>query len=1444
MYIYIYIYMSKKGKDSNEKRVLIIGAGPVGLYTALKFLKGNYFSTKNEKTKKLRIEVVERRDEIKCFNNNEGTWAGIMSASPLNGNYQQLINENQALNWFHSLKETMKSNDCKVDKKYWASRQQVFYITRENLKIFDPIVRKLLRAVSCGSSTTPGKWGFLKCIIDSSKSNYSGSTEIDMGDEYPSLEFKDKTDYTRNGWNPNNLKQLKADYAYFNRMPKKYLPSAPSQGGSLTIEAGMLQIILMYSIKLEVLRQKQTACANTYTYNDDPPDYEKELEPGFRHTAQTACKVFKIRFNWQGKDEEIMEIVNSGKWDMVFNSSGRGLPKRDNEVSSVCHWENDATNQPNNADVLFLNENLPRFDKNKNGNNFERTQYGAHGKGVCKQWGSIMEVQFGHENNTSDIMFTELMDLMGFSQNDIDKLGESGVEDYYLRTFKGASQYFATPVLPAYVGDYDRSTHDLRIFPSRGEGLNSKTGRLYMGVLLSGKENQALCAVYGTKCKGGSSGSKVKLSFTRDAEDNTYGLVINGIIVKYAILAHSRGVPWNTVDWVGCDFSWFPMTLTKVKKGTAAKKIGKTTFVNIGDAAYSAHYFSGMGVNNGLTTVNFIFDRLKNKSTNNQFTPHIGGGFVKGYNTYIEDKAVKYREEIRYEFGPGANIVPGLYGIQNTSVVKKKDLVNFMSGMHLVPLPQEKPQSLDYPAVEEKFWRDPKETRQFSQNNPQVKQYNVRKEVLGIAKKKDLHKDWTLFEIYLYYLQNKTNLRNAIAGDILSIATEQHYQQLDTFTAGPLGTGKSKKPKSKAEKKKTAEQRQIEIIDAHRKQIDLHKFDYQIVQPDYVRPTYWERPTFEEIVEERKRGRKKTKQQREKEERDRDEREKEKQEWKDRHPKWSFDKWKNTKPAYREILLRRDPLHFWSEEAKEEAETLKSKEEWDKAQAEAEKLEREKTAREKEENRIANDLKKKEDEIIMKGKEAKKQQQIIDDERSMMQQRERKEKASTTVQRVWRGDVERKAKVEDAIIMKGKEAGDSATVIAKSLPERNDIWVGNRYESPNFSFLTRKRKLAKNLALLKQLEKRKKERPAREKAAAERNKKRQKEREESERKWKSRSLSEIPIWNVEERRQKVAEMKLEDSKKEKAQMAAAEKRRMKEKNETDQIRAKRIQRQQEGRNGYWSLPGQYTPSGRPEWITADYGDFRREYHEATGGLEGVADAWKNDPRHPANMKKRKEEKEKQQLRIAAESEKSEREKHDRVEEEKARKEYGTIKEPDGGACRTPCKWVRDGWFGGGRYECNPGKFVARTLECIPPVAQEDEISQYLDRDPNAYGSWAGGEKKRRRRKGKTRIKGKTRRKRRGNRLGKKKKFVETLKTWKEKNALYIHKLKARGLRSGRRITQKKRKSSPKRRTTKTKRKKKFCKHIKRKKTKKKKQKSFKKGLKLPTSNKKHRTKRR
>ena len=27
---------------AKEKRVLIIGAGPVGLYTALKFLKGNF----------------------------------------------------------------------------------------------------------------------------------------------------------------------------------------------------------------------------------------------------------------------------------------------------------------------------------------------------------------------------------------------------------------------------------------------------------------------------------------------------------------------------------------------------------------------------------------------------------------------------------------------------------------------------------------------------------------------------------------------------------------------------------------------------------------------------------------------------------------------------------------------------------------------------------------------------------------------------------------------------------------------------------------------------------------------------------------------------------------------------------------------------------------------------------------------------------------------------------------------------------------------------------------------------------------------------------------------------------------------------------------------------------------------------------------------------------
>ena len=89
-------------KNVAEKRVLILGAGPVGLYTALKFFKGNYFSQAPLTTTLLQITIVEKRGGIKC--NGIDTIAQKLLPIP----YQELKSENKSLGEFHNLKDQME----------------------------------------------------------------------------------------------------------------------------------------------------------------------------------------------------------------------------------------------------------------------------------------------------------------------------------------------------------------------------------------------------------------------------------------------------------------------------------------------------------------------------------------------------------------------------------------------------------------------------------------------------------------------------------------------------------------------------------------------------------------------------------------------------------------------------------------------------------------------------------------------------------------------------------------------------------------------------------------------------------------------------------------------------------------------------------------------------------------------------------------------------------------------------------------------------------------------------------------------------------------------------------------------------------------------------------------------------------------------------------------
>ena len=797
-----------------ERRVCIIGAGPVGLYTAFRFLQGNYFSDKtfeecsdffknggtnafgqidnttiytqwkkqnSQCASYLKIAVMEKRGAILCG----GASILTMPENELSKSYQVLLTGRGVVDFPTLLKAT--KDNCDVPEKYWAERQQVFYITRANLQSFDPIIQFLLRSVSCGTSTIPSKWGFLKCIVDASEeiNLYGYDSKIHhlqnpkiakMGDEYPSMNFIDDRSRYEKSIN-------KSPYHYINNLP----PPEKQGPGSLTIEAGMLQIILIYAIKLLQYLQsfdvhtsaKSCMKAGPLSYQQAGPRYRScgnlisgrlnPVEKGHDDIQKTS----DIFFNQDMDQERLSATIATNEFDMIFNASGKTMLAPIEQFNVCTKEEGSAISASATKEARA--ENVQKILKpdmdNSNLNKFQHPT-NAPGSNPCKQWGSIMEINFGAGNNSSDEMFKNMISnktfAPSFNRNGLDvatemgKISLHGVENYFLNTNKRKESNYFGPTnvegvdLTPDVGDLYEDHHDLRIFPSRGEGDGTGSGRLYIGVLIGRDENDALCRKYGRECQGEVAGGPVQLNYTDKTRQNSDDLIINGIILKYAVMAQRRGVPYNSVDWLNSKFSWFPMILTKVQDGHAAKQYNQTgtMFVQIGDAAYNAHYFSGMGVNNGFATVNLIFNRqesgISSTSSTRGFYDRMDK-FKIMYNSFIAQESRAYVEKIREEFG-SPRIIERLYGIQNSTISDERMFHHLSNLLSATGMPQStfsRASNERTPARFFGFDASPETAARLEtfhlQNNPQIQQLALRNGYL--SRYQQANPNYSLFEI-------------------------------------------------------------------------------------------------------------------------------------------------------------------------------------------------------------------------------------------------------------------------------------------------------------------------------------------------------------------------------------------------------------------------------------------------------------------------------------------------------------------------------------------------------------------------------------------------------------------------------------------------------------------------------------------------------------------------
>ena len=450
----------------------------------------------------------------------------------------------------------LPTNLLDQNKSYELQRKQVFLIKEEEFNALPDLIKSLIKNIGCGHEVTPDRFHSMQCIPP---------TIVNANVKYYSMEIRM---FEAILWKACYMVNYNENCINDNYIPNKVINA-------------VVNFININTLNATIDEMKNVILPH-YPYV-------------FNCAGSMANDPTHLKANWCGYPNDLRILENDANSSKLHTLSKHPPPpisqQRDSEKEMYAK------------------------SKVENDNNYYNRPSSLTLSGTCKEWGSIFVIKFNNnliarinqyaQRNNKNPVTIEMRGIIEHSLNSShtpDAKGEYGNTEFRL--------FPARPINPIdlggiYVGHL-LTPEENKLIRDR---VNRKNELSQPGIFVTPAEEVARIQEY-------TNFRVLKWTIQPQRQDRE-AQIMNTLILKIAGALRRFGISPYYIDWSNDDllFESFPLlwTTTSDNDFYESNESRNRSFI-LGDAAYSAHYLTYSGVNNGLKSVRGLFNVSQNNN--------------------------------------------------------------------------------------------------------------------------------------------------------------------------------------------------------------------------------------------------------------------------------------------------------------------------------------------------------------------------------------------------------------------------------------------------------------------------------------------------------------------------------------------------------------------------------------------------------------------------------------------------------------------------------------------------------------------------------------------------------------------------------------------------------------------------------------------------------------